>query len=157
MDEPFWPTFLFPVLSFKLKWSDLFYYCNCVMYFCITMFWFVDIAFIKEIPFIENFLFFEIRANLSWLRSILRFIYFHSNAQYKLCYLYNIDCSNIFSDNWVTINLTHCLVHFEVEVSFGFSQVEVQLFFLQNAYIGRKLSQFVLKNIKYMHISSRIL
>ena len=46
---------------------------------------------ISEIPFIENFLFFEIRANPSWLWSLLRFIYFHSNAQYKLhvCYLYN--------------------------------------------------------------------
>ena len=104
-------TFLFPVLFSQLKWNDFF----CIHLDILTL------TCISEIPFIENFLFFEIRANPSWLWSLLRFIYFHSNAQYKLCYLYNIDCSNIFSDNWVTINLTHSLVHFELEVSFRFS------------------------------------
>ena len=93
-----------------------------------SAFWFQNIPLLKRIPFIENFLFFEIRASLSWLWSLLRFIYFHSNAQYKLCYLYNINCSNIFSDNWVTINLTQSLVHFEVEVSFGFSKSKFTTF-----------------------------
>ena len=105
-------AFVRKIIRFSNSFFHMYFYNN-------SAFWFQNIPLLKRIPFIENFLFFEIRASLSWLWSLLRFIYFHSNAQYKLCYLYNINCSNIFSDNWVTINLTHCLVHFEVEVSFG--------------------------------------